>query len=163
MALGAARYASRGDTLAFVGCLLLAIAAMSLPDRVRDPVAKGLRQTVLALFLWLQRQTGLVTASLTLYSGVVAQRDSAALAATFLPELRAENARLRGLLGLAQRLGSGYVPAEVLHEALPTNPLSLVLSAGRRQGVRPLAGGVAPQGLAGPGGAGGAPARAGGA
>ena len=149
MALGADRYASRGDTLAFVGCLLLAIAAMSLPDRVRDPVARGLRQTVLAPFLWLQRQTGLVTASLTRYNGVVAQRDSASLAATFLPELRAENGRLRGLLGLAQRLGSGYVPAEVLHEALPTNPLTLVLSAGRRQGVRPLAGVVTPEGLVG--------------
>src|SRR3989441_10933107 len=154
MALGAARYARRGDPLAFAGCLLLATAAMTLPDRVPAPVAKGLRQTVLAPFLWLQRQTGLLTASLTRYSGVVAQRDSAALAATFLPELRAENARLRGLLGLAQRLGSGYVPAEVLHEALPTNPLSLVLSAGRRQGVRPLAGVVTPERLVGLRGAG---------
>src|SRR6058998_2269907 len=149
MALGADRYASRADTLLFVGCMLLSIAAMSLPDRWRDPLAKGLRQTVLAPFLWLQQQTGLVAASLSSYDGVVAQRDSAALAATFVPELRAENTRLRGLLGLGARLGSGYVPAEVLHEALPTSPLTLIVSAGRRQGVKPLAAVLSPEGLVG--------------
>src|SRR2546425_3065174 len=149
MALGADRYASRADTLVFIGCMLLSIAAMSLPDRWRDPLAKGLRQTVLAPFLWLQQQTGLLAASLSSYDGVVAQRDSAALAATFVPELRAENTRLRGLLGLGARLGSGYVPAEVLHEALPTNPLTLIVSAGRRQGGKPLAAGVSPEGLGG--------------
>src|SRR3989442_990844 len=149
MALGADRYASRADTLVFIGCMLLSIAAMSLPDRWRDPLAKGLRQTVLAPFLWLQQQTGLLAASLSSYDGVVAQRDSAALAATFVPELRAENTRLRGLLGLGARLGSGYVPAEVLHEALPTNPLTLIVSAGRRQGVKPLAAVLSPEGLVG--------------
>ncbi len=149
MALGADRYASRADTLVFIGCMLLSIAAMSLPDRWRDPLAKGLRQTVLAPFLWLQQQTGLVAASLSSYDGVVAQRDSAALAATFVPELRAENTRLRGLLGLGARLGSGYVPAEVLHEALPTSPLTLIVSAGRRQGVKPLAAVLSPEGLVG--------------
>src|SRR5438128_1178037 len=103
MALGADRYASRADTLVFIGCMLLSIAAMSLPDRWRDPLAKGLRQTVLAPFLWLQQQTGLLAASLSSYDGVVAQRDSAALAATFLPELRAENTRLLELRGIPYR------------------------------------------------------------
>jgi rod shape-determining protein MreC len=149
MALGADRYASRGDTLVFTGCVLLSIAAMGLPDRWRDPLAAGLRQTVLAPLLALQQQTALLSASLSRYDAVVAERDSAMLAATFLPELRAENARLRGLLGLGPRFGSGYVPAEVLHEALPTSALTLVVSAGRRQGVRPLAGVVSPQGLVG--------------
>src|SRR2546426_347791 len=106
MALGADRYASRGDTFAFLGCVLLSVAAMSLPERVRDPLARGLRQTVLAPFLALQQQTELLSASLERYDAVVAQRDSAALAATFLPELRGENIRLRGLLGLGTRLSS---------------------------------------------------------
>src|SRR2546425_8750804 len=100
MALGADRYASRADTLVFLGCVLLSVAAMSLPERIRDPFARGLRQTVLAPFLALQQQTELLSASLDRYDAVVAQRDSAALAATFLPELRGENARLRSLLGL---------------------------------------------------------------
>lgn len=149
MALGADRYASRADTLIFLGCLGLSVAAMSIPDAWRDPIAQGLRQTILAPFLALQQQTGLLAAARARYDGVVAQRDSAALAATFLPELRSENVRLRSLLGLGARLGWGYVPAEVLHQPEPTNPLTFVVSAGRRNGVRRLSGVVSPEGLVG--------------
>src|SRR5438128_6777940 len=149
MALGADRYASRGDTFAFLVCVLLSVAAMSLPERIREPCARGLRQTVLAPFLALQQQTELLSASLLRYETVVAQRDSAALAATFLPELRGENARLRGLLGLGQRLSSGYVPAEVLHEPEPSGNLTFIISAGRKQGVKPLTAVVSPEGLVG--------------
>src|SRR2546427_1881509 len=70
MALGADRYASRGDTFAFLGCVLLSVAAMSLPERIRDPLARGLRQTVLAPFLALQQQTELLSASLERYDAV---------------------------------------------------------------------------------------------
>src|SRR2546428_13936237 len=100
MALGADRYASRADTLLFVGCMLLSIAAMSLPDRWRAPPPKGLRQTVLAPFLWLQQQTGLLAAALSSSDAVAAQRDSATPAATFGPELAAANTRPRGQVGL---------------------------------------------------------------
>jgi len=149
MALGADRYASRAGTLLFVACVALSFAAMSLPDRVRDPLARLLRQTVLAPLLALQEQSQLLAASLSRYETVVAERDSAALSATFLPELRSENARLRALLGLGQRLGGGYAAAEVLHQSTPTSALGLVVSAGRRQGVRPLNGVVSPEGLVG--------------
>src|SRR5216117_3676142 len=149
MALGADRYASRGDTFAFLGCVLLSVAAMSLPERIRDPLARSLRQTVLAPFLALQQQTELLSASLARYDAVVAQRDSAALAATFLPELRSENTRLRSLLGLGTRLSSGYVPAEVLHEPEPSSALSFIVSAGKNQGVKPLSAVVSPEGLVG--------------
>ena len=149
MGLGADRYTSRAGTLLFVGCVALSFAAMSLPDRVRDPLARLLRQTVLAPLLALQEQSQLLAASLSRYETVVAERDSAALSATFLPELRSENARLRALLGLGQRLGGGYAAAEVLHQSTPTSALGLVVSAGRRQGVRPLNGVVSPEGLVG--------------
>jgi rod shape-determining protein MreC len=149
MAMGADRYASRADTLIFLGCLGLSLGAMSLPDPWRDPIAQGLRQTVLAPLLALQQQTQLLAAARARYDAVVAQRDSAGLAATFLPELRNENVRLRALLGLGQRLGWGYVPAEVLHQPEPTNPLTFVVSAGRKSGVRLLAGVVSPEGLVG--------------
>jgi len=149
MGLGADRYTSRAGTLLFVGCVALSFAAMSLPDRVRDPLAGLLRQTVLAPLLALQEQSQLLAASLSRYETVVAERDSAALSATFLPELRSENARLRALLGLGQRLGGGYAAAEVLHQSTPTSALGLVVSAGRRQGVRPLNGVVSPEGLVG--------------
>lgn len=149
MALGADRYASRGDTLLFLGCVVLSVAAMGLPDQVRGPLTRGLRQTVLAPLLALQQQSQLLAASVSRYESVTAQRDSAVLAATFLPELRSENDRLRALLGLGQRLGSGYTAAEVLHQSLPTSPLMLITSAGERQGVRPLDGVVSPEGLLG--------------
>ena len=132
-----------------MGCVLLSFLAMGLPERVRDPFARALRQTVLAPLLALQEKSELFSASLSRYQAVVDQRDSTALAATFLPELRNENGRLRSLLGLGQRLGTGYVAAEVLHQSVPTDPLTLVVSAGRRQGVRPLAGVISPEGLVG--------------
>jgi len=149
MPLGADRYASRADTLLFLGCVGLSVAAMSLPDTWSDPIAQGLRQTVLAPFLALQQQTELLSAARAHYDAVVAQRDSAALAATFLPELRSENVRLRSLMGLGARLGWGYVPAEVLHQPEPTNPLTFIVSAGKKQGVKPLATVVSPEGLVG--------------
>src|SRR5256884_9762654 len=149
MALEADRYAARGDTFAFLGCVLLSVPAMGLPGRIRDPPARDLRQTVLAPFLALQQQTELLSASLARYDAVVAKRDSAALAATFLPELRGENIRLRGLLGLGTRLASGYVPAEVLREPEPTGALTFLVSAGKKQGVKPLSAVVSPDGLVG--------------
>lgn len=149
MAIGTDRYASRADTLLFLACVGLSIAALSLPTEWREPLANGLQQSVLAPFIFLQRQTELLTAARLRYDKVVAQRDSAALAAAFLPELRSENARLRELLGLSAKLGSGYVTAEILHQPEPTNPLSFVVSAGRREGVRPLSAVVSPEGLVG--------------
>src|SRR5213079_1003682 len=143
MALGADRYGSRADTLVFIGCVLLSVAAMSLPGRLRDPLTQALRQTVLAPFLSLQQQIERLSASLARYDAVVAQRDSAALVATFLPELRGENARLRSLLG------PGYIPAEVLRESEPTSPLTFIVSAGKKQGVKPLSAVVSPEGLVG--------------
>src|SRR2546423_532478 len=129
MALGADRYASRGDTFAFLGCVLLSVAAMSLPERIRDPLARGLRQTVLAPFLALQQQTELLSASLARYDAVVAQRDSAALAATFLPELRGEATRQlvpTGTMILTSGLG-GVLPRGI--------PIGTVVSvAGQAEG-----------------------------
>src|SRR5438105_5136449 len=116
MALGADRYASRADTLVFLGCVLLSGAAMSLPGRLRDPLTRALRQTVLAPFLSLQQQIERLSASLARYDAVVAQRDAAALVATFLPERRGENARLRSLLGRGRRRGTGDVPAGARRE-----------------------------------------------
>ena len=149
MTLGGDRYGSRADTLIFLGCVALSVAAMSLPEDWRAPFTQTLRQTVLAPFLALQEATETLKSSRLHLAAVTAERDSAMLAATFLPELSEENARLRALLGLGTRLASGYVPAEVLHQAGPTDPLTLIISAGRREGVRPLDTVVGPEGLVG--------------
>lgn len=149
MATGADRYASRADTLIFLGCVALSFAAMGLPEPIREPMSRLLRQTVLAPFLALQEASEELRTSRERFDAVAAQRDSATLAAAFLPELRRENDRLRTLLGLGQRLAWGYVAAEVLHQAEPTNPLTVVVSAGKDRGIRPLSGVVSPEGLLG--------------
>src|SRR5207245_888387 len=128
------------------------------PELASDIVARLIVMTgggalVRGLYVLLTREWGLCNqlyaASINpvRHVAVVAQRDSASLAATFVPELRSENTRPRGLLGLGVRLGSGYVPAEVLHAAEPTNPLTFIVSAGRKQGVKPLSAVVSPEGL----------------
>src|SRR5260370_35042748 len=96
MAIGTDRYASRADTLLFIACVGLSIAALSVPPQWRDPLAQGLRQSVLAPFLFLQRQTELLAAARYRYDAVVAQPDSVALAPTFSPERRTEKQRLPG-------------------------------------------------------------------
>jgi rod shape-determining protein MreC len=143
------RYVSRVDTLLFLACVALSIAALSLPEPWRDKIARGLRQTVLAPLLALQQQSEELRTSRARFVRIEGERDSAMLAATFLPELRNENARLRNLLGLGSRLGTGYVAAEVLHQAEPTSELTLIVSAGRQQGVRPFAPVVSAEGLVG--------------
>lgn len=149
MTIEAERYGSRADTLVFLGCLALSIVAMTVPDSVRRPFSQALRQTILAPLLALQEATATLKTSQAHVEEITAQRDSAMLAATFLPELRSENARLRSLLGLGQRLATGYVPAEVLHESGPMDPLTFLVSAGRKDGVKTLDPVVSPEGLVG--------------
>ncbi|HET8712553.1 MAG TPA: rod shape-determining protein MreC [Gemmatimonadales bacterium] len=148
MAIGTDRYASRADTLMFLACVGLSIAALSLPEQWRYRLVDVL-QSVLTPFTFLQRQTELLGAARLRYDAVVEQRDSLALASAFMPELRNENARLRRLLGLGARLGGGYITAEILHQPEPTSPLSFSVTAGRREGVRPLSAVVSPEGLVG--------------
>jgi rod shape-determining protein MreC len=149
VALGPDRYASRADTAVFVLCLVLSLVALALPAGLREPFAGALRRTVLAPLLAVQRSSVEAAAAHERLAAVRAERDSLAVATTFLPELRAENARLRDLLGLAGRLDRGFVTAEVLHQAGIADGLTLVLSAGRNAGVEPFAPVLAAHGLLG--------------
>ncbi len=149
MAIGAERYGTRADTIAFLACLVLSLVILALPDALRRPVAGALRTTVLAPVLAVEHQA--VTSREQRRSAVQlrAERDSFAPAAALVPELRAENAQLRSLLKLGGRLGYGFVDAEVLHQTGLTDGLTLLLSAGRREGVVPQAPVIAPGGLVG--------------
>jgi rod shape-determining protein MreC len=142
-------YASRRDTLAFIVCLLLSIAARMAPPAWHDAVSGALRSTLLAPFIALQQEAESVRATRAQFRRLVAERDSAVVAATMVAALREENAQLRAVLGLSQRVPVRHVPAEVLHQTLPTDGFTLLLSVGSRQGVRPLAPVIAPGGLVG--------------
>lgn len=149
MAVEPQRYGSRADTLLLLVCVALSLVVMAVPPAWRDPLAGALRRSVLSPLLALQEQSLQIQTSRARFVALERQRDSAALAATFLPALRAENDRLRALLGLTERMRAAFVPAEVLHQPEPTSALMLVVSAGREAGVRLLAPVVSPDGLIG--------------
>jgi rod shape-determining protein MreC len=140
---------TRRDTLTFFVCLLLSLVTLSLPAHWQDAISSRLRETVLFPFLALQRQSELSRTSRQRFEAVTAERDSAALRAMFLDDIQAENVRLRSLLSLGERLGTGFIPAEVLHQAQATDAVSVVISAGRSRGVRALSPVVTPEGLLG--------------
>lgn len=149
MAFRAERYGTRADTAVFVVCLVLSLTALALPEGLREPIAGALRRTVLFPLLAVQHRAAESAEARQRYANLRAERDSLALAATFLPDLRAENERLRGILGLGARLGYGFVTAEILHQSGITDGLTLVLSAGREEGVAPLSPVVTAEGLVG--------------
>lgn len=149
MSIAPDRFNTRRDTLAFAVCLLLSIVLRVAPPAVQGTIASAINRSVLAPFLALQEQAVLVRTSRRDYALVVAQRDSAFLAALEVRALEEENARLREALTLSERLTVRHVAAEVLHQASPGDGLTLVLSAGRRDGVIPMAPVIARGGLLG--------------
>ncbi len=149
MAFASERYASRRDTFAFVICLLLALVARGTPASWHDAISTQLRETVLAPFIWLEERAELMRTSRARLARLLAERDSAVVAATMLAAVREENAQLRAVLGLSGRLPVRHLSAVVLHQTLPTDGFTLLISAGSRDGVRPLAPVIAPSGLVG--------------
>jgi rod shape-determining protein MreC len=145
----AERQGSRADHAVFVACLALSLTALALPEGVREPVSSALRGTVLLPLLQLQERAAVSAAARQNVAQLRAARDSLSLAAAAVPMLESENARLRGLLGLGRRLGTGFVTAEVLHQAGVSDGLSLVLSAGSEDGIVPLSPVVTAEGLLG--------------
>jgi rod shape-determining protein MreC len=140
---------SRSDTLLLLACLVLSLGAIALPDRWSLSLSEGLRGTALAPMLWLQERAAEGRTSRSRFLALQAQRDSAAYAAQRLGEVEAENARLRALLELPSRERFKSHPAEVLHQTLPTDGRTILLSVGRNGGV--VAGNpvIAPEGLIG--------------
>lgn len=146
---GIGRAASRSDTLLFLGCLVLSVGAIALPDRWSLTLAEKLRNTALAPVLWLQERAVEGRTSRARFVAMQAERDSVGYAAQTLAEVTAENERLRALLGLRARVRWATIPAEVLHQTVPTDGRTLLLSAGRAAGVPPDVPVIAPEGLVG--------------
>ncbi|MEP7065896.1 MAG: rod shape-determining protein MreC [Gemmatimonadota bacterium] len=144
-----ARAYSRRDTILFVSCLVAAFAAIQLPDRIRDPLASALRQTILAPLVSLQSGAEQSRRSWLTRELREAQRDSIALRAMSLDASLADNDRLRKLLGLGEALRWGFVPAEVLQGRGVGEEYTVVLSAGSKAGILPFSPVVAPEGLVG--------------
>jgi len=142
-------FSSRRDTLAFIVCLLLSVAALLAPPPVQDAVATTFIRTVLAPFLLLQEQAEVIKVSRSRYAQVVGLRDSMVVRALEAVGLEEENEELRGLLALSDRLGIQHVSAEALRAASPVSGFVTLLSAGSDAGIEPKAPVVTVGGLAG--------------
>ena len=145
----ASRTLGRSDFILLGMCLALATAALGLPDRTRDPLAEGLRRTILAPLIALQYQAQLSREAWRSRAARTAADDSARMRALELPATAAENARLRKMLGLSDRLRWGFAPAEVLQGRAINEDYTVTLSAGSSAGVRPFSPVVAAEGLVG--------------
>jgi rod shape-determining protein MreC len=139
----------RRDTILFLTCLGLSLAALFAPARLTLGLSETLRETVLLPLIWIQERAEEGRTSRARLRAITAERDSAAYLAQGLPALAAENERLRGVLGLSRRLRARYVPAEVLHQAQATDARMLLLGAGSAAGITPFDPVVAPEGLIG--------------
>jgi rod shape-determining protein MreC len=148
MATGSDRSLSRRDTALFLLCVAASLVMLARPDW-GSAVTGAIRGTVLRPFLWMQQRAEESRTSRAAFDQLRAERDSASHAAEFLPSLRDENQRLRSLLGLGTRLAVRYIPAEVLHQAAPTDGRMLLLSAGSRVGVKLFDPVVSAEGLIG--------------
>lgn len=148
MAPGSDRSLSRRDSALFLFCIILSVLMLVRPE-FGNRITGYIRVSVMRPFLWMQERAEQSRTSRGAFDRLRAERDSAAHAAQFLSSLRSENQRLRSLLGLGARLAVPYIPAEVLHQSLPTDGRTLILSAGRRAGVRPFDPVVSAEGLIG--------------
>lgn len=140
---------NRLDGTVLIVCAVLSLIALVLPTQVQQPIASGLRRSVLAPFLSLQKSAEGSRRALEGHDAVIDQRDSVAIRAMSVPALAAENTRLRDLLGLGSRLKWGFVPAEALHGRGSQDEFGVTLSAGSNAGVARLSPVVAPEGLVG--------------
>ena len=140
---------TRIDLIVVVICLVLAIAARTLPATMRDPVATSMRRTFLAPLVMLQGRAELSRQSLLLTESKTAIRDSVSLAAMRAGSVEGENDRLRKLIGLGSRLRWGFVPAEALHGRGIRDETTVILTAGSQAGVSRLSPVLAPEGLVG--------------
>lgn len=145
----ASRLDSRFDTALFALCVFLAIVVHGLPEHLREPLTRSLRQTVLVPLVALQHNAGLSRAAWLAHGKDAQIEDSVSLQAMRALALESENERLRRVLGLGGKLQWGFVPAEALHSGAVGDEYTLTLSAGSNAGVRPFSPVVAPDGLVG--------------
>jgi len=150
-----ARSGSRLDTVLFAVCGAFSLVfAGVLPGNLREAFAAGLRRTVVAPLVSLQRRAELSRSAFLTHDQVTAQRDSAAIRTLSVIALESENERLRKLLGLGAQLRWGFIPAEAIHSAdarghANAEEYTIALTAGSNVGVQPFSPVVAPEGLAG--------------
>ncbi len=145
----AVRTGSQLDTGLLLACAALAALALVMPSHVRASVATFVRRTVLAPLVSVQQRSEIVRSTILSRDSVLQKRAEQVGFKLSAPELANENAQLRKLLGLAARLGHGYVSAEALQTQNFAHDYTLTLSAGSDAGVEPFTPVVTADGIVG--------------
>ncbi len=137
------------DLPLLIACLAVALLCYALPRTWSSALVTGIRRTALSPVVSLRARAERDRTSRFTLEVIEAARDSLALQLQGDSVLAHENAELRTLVGLGQRLRSRWVPAEVLHQVTPTDPRMLLMNVGRNVGVDIHDPVVTPEGLLG--------------
>jgi rod shape-determining protein MreC len=143
------RTGTRTDLALLGAALLVALAALVLPNTARGRVQGALRSSIAAPLVAAQAWAERGRQAITTHGRLVRNVDSLALAAQAAAPLRAENERLRKLIGLGQRLQWGFVATELLQPARGADEHTVLLAAGTSAGIRAFSPLVVPEGLVG--------------
>ena len=144
-----ARTDSRADTVIAIGCVLLSLLLLILPDAPRDRVAATVRGNLIGPLAALQERASVARGAFVLNDSLRRVADSVVMRSQRLDAVTAENVRLRELLGLGRALSWGFVPAEALVGRGMGEEHTMLLSAGRAQGVQRMSAVVTAEGLVG--------------
>ena len=132
---GSSRRERRRDAAIAIGVLLLAFLLLFLPLRWTRPVRQAIRDTVVRPFVAVQAWVAARRAEREDLTIVRAQRDSLAAVSAAQSVLAVENARLRSLLGLAERAGPVLKPARVLRLGVAAAESTFLIDVGSDDGV----------------------------
>ncbi len=130
------RKGRRRDLAIAAGVLLVALAVFLLPGVVQRPLRQLLRGSVLRPFIAGQERVAEKREQRLDVTTLSAQRDSLMALVSAQASLAEENRSLRQLLGVRQRAGTAFVPAEVLRAGVPGAESTFLLSVGSADGVQ---------------------------
>lgn len=129
--------------------VIVAFLLLFLPPQYQTSVRRTMRATVLRPFIL--AQSDLLSGSVRRADLIAlrAQRDSLSAIAAAQASLAEENRRLRALLGLQERAGPTFKPAELVHVGMEGGESTFLLRIGSAEGVHVGSPVIVPEGLLG--------------
>lgn len=140
---------ARSQAVATAIVLALAFFLLYLPAEHQRRLAGAVRATVLRPFLAAQRELTQVRVKAAELERLRAQVDSVVVVLRTQATLKEENERLRALLGLRERVGPEFRPAEVVRPGVPGSENTFLVDVGTADGIAPGAPVITAEGLVG--------------
>jgi len=143
------RKARRRDLTIAGGFALLAFILFVIPAAFQKPIQHAIQNTALKPFLVAQATIAAKRTAGVDVNQLRAEADSLGALVAAEASLAEENSRLRALLGLRNRAGTSFIPAEVLKVGITGAESTFMLNVGSKQGVKEGDPVLAPEGLVG--------------